>query len=205
MSRSTGSQRPQTAPGEEERAAVSALSHAEKIESARNRALKILTATAKSRHQLEERLLKAGEEPEIVTELLDRLENVGLLDDAQLAAMIVRTRFSERGQTRRAIAQELRRKGIDGEVAEEALAQVDDADEAGAAVEVARKKLRQTASLDRPVRIRRALGALGRKGYSSGVAMQAIQSVLAEEPAIPDDGGSTEDDLGDTGPGDDWI
>lgn len=119
--------------------------------------------------------------------------------------MIVRTRFSERGQTRRAIAQELRRKGIGGEVAEEALAQVDDADEAGAAVEVARKKLRQTASLDRPVRIRRALGALGRKGYSSGVAMQAIQSVLAEEPAIPDDGGSTEDDLGDTGPGGDWI
>lgn len=119
--------------------------------------------------------------------------------------MIVRTRFSERGQTRRAIAQELRRKGIDGEVAEEALAQVDDADEAGAAIEVARKKLRQTASLERPVRIRRALGALGRKGYAPGVAMQAIQSVLADERATQDGSGSTDDDLGDTSPGDDWI
>jgi len=119
--------------------------------------------------------------------------------------MIVRTRFAERGQTRRAIAQELRRKGIDAEVADEALAQVDDADESDAAVEVARKKLRQTVALERPVRIRRALGALGRKGYSSGVAMQAIQAVLAEEPARSDGDGMTDDDLDDTSPGDDWI
>lgn len=119
--------------------------------------------------------------------------------------MIVRTRFAERGQTRRAIAQELRRKGIDSEVADEALSQVDDADEAGAAVEVARKKLRQTVALDRPVRVRRALGALGRKGYSSGVAMQAIQTVLAEEPARPGEHGSPDEDLGDTGGDDGWM
>lgn len=172
-------------------------SHAEQIESARNRAIKILTAAPKSRRQLEERLLRADEEPEIVTELLDRLERVGLLDDAQLAAMIVRTRFAERGQTRRAIAQELRRKGLD-DVAEAALAQVDDADEAEAAVDVARSRLRRTATLDRPVRIRRALGALGRKGYSSGVAMQAIHRALAEEAAHddgrPETDGSSEAD-----------
>lgn len=124
--------------------------------------------------------------------------------------MIVRTRFSERGQTRRAIAQELRRKGIDPATADEALAQVDDGDEAEAALEVARKKLRQTASLDRPVRVRRALGTLGRKGYSSGVAMQAIQTVLAEEPDQHDggpgrDGLSRGDDLDDTVPDDTWI
>ncbi len=138
------------------------------------------------------------------------MENVGLLDDAQLAATIVRTRFSERGQTRRAIAQELRRKGIDPETADEALAQVDDRDEAGAAVEVARKKLRQTASLDRSVRVRRALGTLGRKGYSSGVAMQAIQTVLTEELDLHDGGygeeGLTgEGEVGDTVPDDAWM
>lgn len=114
---------------------------------------------------------------------------MGLLDDAQLAAMIVRTRFAERGQTRRAIAEELRRKGLDGDVAEAALAQLDDADEAGAAVEVARARLRRTVSLDRPVRIRRALGALGRKGYSSGVAMHAIRIALAEESGRSEDSG----------------
>lgn len=60
------------------------------------------------------------------------------------------------------------------------------------------------------MRVRRALGTLGRKGYSSGVAMQAIQTVLAEESEQhdrgPEPGGpSLDDDLGDTMPEDAWI
>jgi regulatory protein len=120
--------------------------------------------------------------------------------------MIVRTRFTERGQSRRAIAQELRRKGIADETAEQALAQVDEDDEAEAALDVARVRLRRTRSLEHAVRVRRALGALGRKGYSSAVSMQAIRTALAEEP--PSDG-STDDGADDTGddPGadDSWM
>ena len=106
---------------------------------------------------------------------------MGLVDDAALAAMIVRTRFAEKKQSRRAIAQELNRKGILGPVAEAALGQLDDDDEAQAALELARARLRRTANLAREVRVRRALGALGRKGYPSAVAMASIRTALAEE------------------------
>jgi regulatory protein len=51
-------------------------------EAAREDALKILAATSKSRTQLAERLLARGHSEQIVAELLDRFENVGLLDDA---------------------------------------------------------------------------------------------------------------------------
>lgn len=182
-------------------------SRVEQLERARNRALKTLTAAPKSRKQLEDRLLAAGDEPDIVTELLDRLENVGLIDDAELAAMIVRTRFTERGQSRRAIAQELRRKGIDEETAAVALAQVDENDEVEAALDVARARLRRTASLEHAVRVRRALGALGRKGYSSAVSMQAIRTALAEEPARDVDGAPADldDHRGDTSSDDAWT
>ena len=157
------------------------LSQLEQEERARELALRILTAAPKSRAQLAQRLAAKEVEESIAERLLDRFEQVGLLDDAALAAMIVRTRFAEKKQSRRAIAQELNRKGIPGPIAEVALGQLDDDDESQAALELARARLRRTANLDREVRIRRALGALGRKGYSSGGAMASIRTALAEE------------------------
>lgn len=171
------------------------LSVLDQEEHARELALRILTAAPKSRAQLAQRLAAKGVDESVADGLLDRFENVGLLDDAALAAMIVRTRFAEKKQSRRAIAQELNRKGIPGPIAEIALDQVDDDDESSAALELARARLRRTTGLSREVRIRRALGALGRKGYSSGVAMASIRAALAEEgdAATFDDGADLAD------------
>jgi regulatory protein len=111
--------------------------------------------------------------------------------------MIVRTRFAEKRQSRRVIAQELSRKGIPADIAERALDQVDDQDESAAALDCARAQLRRTATLDNTVRIRRALGALGRKGYSSAVSMSCIRAVLSEECTSGDIDGLRDDDLTD--------
>ncbi|SDC70578.1 regulatory protein [Sanguibacter gelidistatuariae] len=156
----------------------------EQEERARNLALRMLTAAPKSRAQVEERLAAKEVDEAIICRLLDRFEQVGLLDDAELAAMIVRTRFAEKKQSRRAIAQELSRKGIPVHIAAAALDQLDDDDESAAALEIARARLRRTQGLSPDTRIRRALGALGRKGYSSGVAMASIRAALAEEGAV---------------------
>ena len=182
MRQTTRGSRPQP-PGDQEPdlAPSPALSQHEQEERARELALRILTAAPKSRAQLAQRLTANGVDESITERLLDRFEQVGLLDDAELAAMIVRTRFAEKKQSRRAIAQELKRKGISGPVAEAALDQLDDDDESRAALELARGRLRRTVGLATEVRIRRALGALGRKGYPPGVAMASIRQALAEE------------------------
>lgn len=175
---------------------------AEQTEDARNLALRILTAAPKSRAQLAEQLARRGVEESVAAPLLDRFVEVGLLDDAELAGMIVRTRFAEKRQSRRVIALELGRKGIDPETAQRALEQIDDVDESEALLALARARLRRTAGLDRDTRIRRALGALGRKGYPPGAAMQSIRAVLAEESQAQDE--RSDDDV----PGDvtheDW-
>ncbi|MCB7137742.1 regulatory protein RecX [Cellulosimicrobium marinum] len=145
--------------------------------------LRILTAAPKSRAELAQSLARKGYPEHVVLPLLDRYEEVGLVDDTQYAEMIVRTRHAERGLSRRAIAVELRRRGIDDETSASALDQVDDDSETEAAHDLARARLRRTVGLDRDVRVRRAVGALARKGYAPGVAFEVVQQELDREDA----------------------
>ncbi|MDD9207440.1 RecX family transcriptional regulator, partial [Georgenia sp. 10Sc9-8] len=79
------------------------------------------------------------------------------------------------------LALELRRKGIEGEVATAALEQVDDETEEGAARALVAKRARSTRGLDREKRRRRLAGMLARKGYGPGIALRVIDEVLAGE------------------------
>jgi regulatory protein len=159
---------------------------------ARSIALRQLTAAPRSRAQLAEAMARRDVPEEVADRVLDRFTEVGLVDDAAYAEVLVRSRHAERGLSRRALAMELRRKGVDDEIAQEALAQVDDADEEQAARALARKKLRTTRGLDREVRLRRAYGALGRKGYGGSLVSRVVREELAAEGlAEDDDGGGT--------------
>ena len=88
---------------------------------ARAIALRLLTASPRSRAQLAEAMARKDVPDEVAQRVLDRFTEVGLIDDVEYARMIVRTRHTERGLSRRAIAVELRRRGIDDEVAGDAL------------------------------------------------------------------------------------
>jgi len=125
---------------------------------------------------------------DVATRVLDRFTEVGLVDDAEYARMLVRTRHAERGLSRRAIAVELRRRGIADEVAADALEQVDADDEEAAAAELVRRKLRATRGLDPQARLRRVVGTLGRKGYAPALVLRLAREELAREGAdAPDD------------------
>ncbi|MFD6092294.1 regulatory protein RecX [Oerskovia sp. NPDC060338] len=164
-----------------------ALAGAELTEHAREAILRTLTAAPKSRRQLMDAMTRKGYPPAVLEPLLERFEAVGLVDDAEYAGMIVRTRHGERGLSRRAIAHELRRKGIDDETAAGALDQVDDDDENDAARDLVRRRLARTAGLDREVRTRRVVGMLARKGYSPGLAFALVREELAREGDEADD------------------
>ena len=150
---------------------------------ARSVALRLLTGAPKSRHQLAEAMAKRDVPEEVADRVLDRFTEVGLVDDAAYAEILVRSRHTERGLSRRALAQELRRRGVDDETAQEALEQVGDADEEQAARALARKKLRATRGLDRETRLRRAYGALGRRGYGGSLVSRVVREELDAEGA----------------------
>jgi len=120
--------------------------------------------------------------------VLDRFTEVGLIDDAEYARMLVRARHEDRGLARRALKVELRRKGIDDEVAATALGAVDADLEESTARDLARRRLAGNRELAREVRMRRVVAMLGRKGYSSGLAVQIVCELLADETASGSDG-----------------
>ena len=138
-----------------------------------------LTGQARSRKELSDKLASRNVPDEIATALLDRFEEVGLVDDEAFARSWIGSRQPGKGLARRALAQELRRKGIDDEVAREALDDVDPADEEAAARALVRKKLRTLSRVDDTTATRRLVGMLARKGYSSGLAFAVVRDELA--------------------------
>jgi regulatory protein len=143
-----------------------------------------LTGRARTRKELGDKLAAKGVPAEIAGRLLDRFEEVGLVDDGDFARTWVEQRQSAegggKGLARRALAQELRRKGVDDETARAALDELDPADEEQAARELVRRKLRSLSRVDDQTATRRLVGMLARKGYGSGLAFSVVRDALAE-------------------------
>jgi regulatory protein len=137
-----------------------------------------LTGQARSRSELSGRLAKKGVPEPVAERLLDRFEEVGLVDDEAFARSWVQSRQAGKALARRALAQELRRKGIDDEVAREALDEVDPADELASARLLVRRKLRTVSRLERDTAVRRLTGMLARKGYPAGVCFRVVREEL---------------------------
>jgi len=149
---------------------------------ARQIVLRQLTAAPRSRAQLEQALRKKDCPDEIAAAVLDRMEEVGLVDDTAYAGMLVRSQQAGRGLARRALAQELRRKGVDDETAQAALDEVDPHDEEDRARALVAKKMRSISGLTPLVQTRRLAGMLARKGYPSDVSMRIVREAVREAP-----------------------
>lgn len=137
-----------------------------------------LTGQPRSRAELSARLAKRHVPVAIAEQLLDRFEEVGLVDDEAFARAWVQSRQTGKGLATRALAQELRRKGVDDEVARTALEEVDPEDEVESARLLVRRKLRSTAGLGRDTALRRLTGMLARKGYPAGLCFRVVREEL---------------------------
>ena len=145
--------------------------------------LTALTAAPRSRAQLEDKLAAKGAPPEVAARVLDRFEQVGLVDDAAFARSLVRSRQASRGLAGRALRQELRRTGVADETAAAALAELDPEQELATARALVAKRMPATRGLPQPKRVARLSGMLARKGYPSGLAFQVVREALLADGA----------------------
>jgi regulatory protein len=163
---------------------------ADPVAVAREICLRLLTERARTRQELAQALHKREVPDEAASAVLERFDEVGLIDDAAFAGQWVRSRHTGRGLARRAIAFELRRKGVADEVAQEALAEVDTDAEEQRARELVDRKLR-TIPADTPERrtaaARRLVGMLARRGYPGGIAYRVVREALAAHGADDDE------------------
>jgi regulatory protein len=162
----------------------------QELESAvRERCLNLLAGQPRTRAELERKLAQAGAPEDVAAAVLDRLTQVGLIDDTAYAEAYVHTGVGVRRRGTRSLRAELRTRGVAPEVIDLAAAQVDDEDERATALALAQRRARGLAKLAPEVRRRRLMGLLLRRGFSGSVVTDVLAQVLSELSSADDAGG----------------
>jgi SOS response regulatory protein OraA/RecX len=145
------------------------------------RALGLLAVRARSRRELESRLLRAGFAAPEVADELDRLETVGLVDDEAFARQVAEHELVNRRSGRRAIVSRLASKGIGREAIDLVLGELAGEPEEARAIELARTRTRRLRALAPERAYGRLVAFLGRHGYDPEVARSAATIALRME------------------------
>ena len=151
-----------------------------------DRALNMIAFQARSARDLRRRLVQKGEDPALVDAAIARLEERGMLNDADYARQLTRSKVLGAGASKRRVQQELFKKGVARELADEAIAEVfqdEQVDEQALVDDAAAKKMRSLGRLDPATRRRRLYAFLARKGYDGDKIRSAMQRVLSAEEA----------------------
>jgi regulatory protein len=147
---------------------------------ARTVALRKLTVRACTRHELDQALQAKNVPQAAIDAVLDRLEEVGLLDDASFAVDWVTSRQQRRHLSRQVLRRELQAKGVDRSAIDSALDHVDHDAELRSARELVERKRAAMNGLSRDVQYRRLAGMLSRRGFDTATTTRVLTDVLAE-------------------------
>src|ERR1700761_3392527 len=151
-------------------------------ELARALCLRLLTARARTRAELAGQLAKRGYPDDLSSRVLDRLTDVGLVDDAGFAEQWVHSRRANAGKGKRALAAELHTKGVDNDVITSVLGGINPAAERGRAEQLVRSRLRRGKLGDADLRVsRRLVAMLARRGFDQTMAYDVVSVELAAE------------------------
>ena len=165
-----------------------------------DRALGMLAARGRSSRDLRVRLVRAGAAPAHADAAIARLQEAGLLDDAEYARQVARSRVNTRGDSRRRVSQALAKAGVARDTADGAVTEVfeeEAVDETALVEAAARKRLRTLGELDAVVRRRRLYGYLARRGHDGGTIRTVLDRLLgsgADDHAGNGDDDPSEDD-----------
>lgn len=165
--------------GREPSPASAADTHAQ----ARAICLRLLASRARTRSELAGALTRKAIPDDVAASVLDKFVELGFVDDEAFAAAWVQSRQSGRGLAGRALAYELRQKGVPDEIARAAITAVDPESELTKARDLVRHKLAGMAGVPGEARYRRLAGMLARKGYSGSLASQVVREALADPQA----------------------
>jgi regulatory protein len=141
----------------------------------------MLTAAPRTRAQLASALRRRGVPEAAAEAVLGRFAGVKLIDDAMFASAWVESRHHGRGLAGRALAAELRHRGVPSEDIQAAVGRLDPEQEIATARSLVARRLAATRGQPAPARVRRLIGLLARKGYSPALAYRVAREALEQE------------------------
>ena len=140
-------------------------------------ALNALVARAKSKGELLAHLKKRGVEDDVAQATIFRLQENGLINDAEFAKAWTQSRHTSKKLSKRIIAGELRTRGVDQSSIDVALDEIDDESEYRTAFSLGMKKYNTMSRLEPEVQIRRIQSLLQRKGFSFPTIARVIREL----------------------------
>ncbi len=143
------------------------------IQRAHAAALRFLSHRPRSVAEVRTRLLGRFSHG-VVEQALEDLMRQGLIDDSRFAQLWTENRDTHRPRSAAAIKRELSQKGVPRDVAEAAVAGVDDHE---SAYRAGARRARQLDGSDHATFQRRLWGYLQRRGYSSSVTRRAVEKL----------------------------
>jgi regulatory protein len=143
--------------------------------------LRMLTTAPRTRAQLAAALRRRGVPEEAAEAVLGRFTEVKLIDDATFASAWVESRHHGRGLSGRALAAELRNRGVESGDIQAAVGRLDPEQEVATARSLVASRLSATRGQPTPARVRRLIGVLARKGYSQALAYRLVREALEQE------------------------
>jgi len=138
---------------------------------ARERALYLLGLRDYGCRELQQKLLTEAT-PEIAAAVVERLRQVGLLDDSRFAARLARHLGEYKQYPRRRIRQELLRRGVDAATVEEALESLEGEDFQQALALIEKKYYNK---INNPEDRQRTIAALARRGFTYAAIRRALE------------------------------
>ena len=144
-------------------------------------ALGLIAVRSRSAQELRERLGRKLFSPDVAEAVIQRLQELGYVDDKRYAVEFVRARIAQRPSGRRALQAELRRKGIEGETIDEVLDEcLGGVDEVAMAVSVIERRLPRLSKLDGRTARSRLDALLQRRGFDFEVIREAVDRAMPE-------------------------
>lgn len=152
----------------------------EETRRAREYALSLLDYRAKTRKELERKMLQKGYAEDVVATVLTRFEDIDLINDERFAADWVTSKLTYRPMGRTRLQWDLRRKGVAPEIVDEALEQVDEEKELEMALDLAGRKLGGAMPKDPDVK-RKLVGFLQRRGFRWDIISRVLERLAPED------------------------
>jgi regulatory protein len=141
-------------------------------------AIQYVSRRAHSRRELTQKLLKKGHPPGVVNQTLERLADLGYLDESVFAEMIARKALNRHNGRRRA-EMEIAKAGVPREIAQQAIEKVYGVESSvEGARKLAEKQRARLEKLEPQVAKRRLVGMLARRGYGHEEIEQVMREIL---------------------------
>jgi regulatory protein len=156
---------------------IAQLKASDEREVAYQRAIQFLNYRPRTENEIRQNLLKHGVAETVLADVIQRLQRAGLLDDKRFADAWVENRADLHPRSRRALAYELKQRGVDQQLIQQSLAQVDDDQ---AAYQAALRRSRKLQGLDWQDFRKKMYGYLARRGFDYETSAPVVKRVWNE-------------------------